>query len=192
MTTKKISLRFTFVSVLILFAALSRLIPHPPNFAPIGAMALFGAAYFSQRYLTFLIPIISMWLADLVLNNVVYGQYFDHFVWFYQGCYWTYGAFILIGLLGFAILKRIRVQNLFIASLLASFIFFLVSNFGVWVSSAIYSKDFSGLLICYTAAIPFFRNTLMGDLVYTGVLFGVFEYAQFKFPVLRYNTVSAR
>jgi hypothetical protein len=192
MTTTTISLRFTIISVLILFAAFSRLLPHPPNFAPIGAMALFGAAYFSQRYLTFFIPIISMWLADLFLNNIVYGHYFDHFVWFYQGFYWTYGAFILIGLIGFLVLKRIQVQNLIIASLLASFIFFLVSNFGVWASTAMYTKSFSGLLTCYTAAIPFFRNTLMGDLVYTGVLFGVFEYAQFKFPVLRYNTVSPR
>lgn len=185
----KINLRIGVLTLLVLLAALSRLIPHPANFAPIGAMALFGAAYFSQRYLSFLIPIISMWVSDLVINNVVYSQFFDHFVWFYQGCYWTYGAFILIGLMGFAVLKKVRVQNLLAASIFASIIFFLVSNFGVWSSTAMYPKDFDGLMICYTAGLPFFRNTLMGDLVYTGVLFGVFEFAQYKISSLRLQKV---
>jgi len=189
MKKQKIDIRFGVLSLLVLFAAFSRLIPHPPNFAPIGAMALFGAAYFSQRYLAFAIPIISMWLSDLVLNNVVYGQYFDHFIWFYQGFYWTYGAFIVIGLLGFEVLKKVKVQNLVLASLLASISFFLLSNFGVWASTTMYPKDVSGLIACYTAGLPFFKNTIMGDLVYSGVLFGAFELAQYKFPVLKLRTI---
>jgi hypothetical protein len=192
MKTKNISLRISTITLLILFAAFSRLIPHPPNFAPIGAMALFGAAYFSQRYLAFLIPIFSMWLSDLVLNNVLYGQYFDHFVWFYDGFYWTYGAFLIIGLVGFVLLKRVKPQRLIVASLMASVLFFLISNFGVWASGTMYSHSFSGLISCYTAGILFFKNTLLGDLVYCGVLFGVFEFAQYKFPVLRYNSVSIK
>lgn len=191
MTEKKknLHLRFGVISLMVLLAAFSRLLPHPPNFAPIGAMALFGAAYFSQRYLSFLIPIVSMWLSDLVLNNVVYSQYFSHFVWFYQGCYWTYGAFILIGLIGFVALKRIKIQNLILASLLASVIFFIVSNFGVWISTNMYPKNFGGLTACYTAGLPFFKNTLMGDLVYTGVLFGAFEFAQRRIPALKLQTI---
>ena len=186
MTEKKsIQLRFGVISLMILLAAFSRLIPHPPNFAPIGAMALFGAAYFSQRYLAFAIPIISMWLSDLVLNNVVYGQYFDHFVWFYQGFYWTYGAFIIIGVVGFFILKKIQLKSVVFASLLAAVLFFVISNFGVWASGTMYPKNFSGLLACYTAAIPFFKNTLMGNLVYSGVLFGAFELAQNRIPILK-------
>lgn len=185
MENQKIVLRFSVISLMVLLAAFSRLIPHPANFAPIGAMALFGVAYFSQRYIAFIMPIASMWLADLVLNNVVYGQYFDHFVWFYHGFYWTYGAFVLIGLLGLVVLKKIMVQNLLLASILASIIFFLVSNFGVWVSTTMYPKDFSGLITCYAAGLPFFKNTLMGDLVYTGVLFGVFEFAQQRMPILK-------
>lgn len=192
MTKRKISLRIPIITGLILFAAFSRLIPHPPNFAPIGAMALFGAAYFSQRYLSFLIPIISMWLSDLVLNNVVYGQYFDHFVWFYDGFYFTYGAFIVIGLIGFVTIKRIRVQNLILASLLASIVFFLISNFGVWASGTMYPHSLNGLISCYAAAVPFFKNTTLGDLLYCSVLFGAFEFAQYKFPVLRYNQVSIK
>ncbi|HEY9123149.1 MAG TPA: hypothetical protein PK252_04400 [Bacteroidales bacterium] len=191
MTEKKnLHLRYGVITLMVLLAAFSRLLPHPPNFAPIGAMALFGAAYFSQRYLSFLIPIISMWLSDLVLNNVVYSQYFDHFVWFYQGCYWTYGAFIMIGLIGFVALKRIKIRNLILASLLASIIFFLLSNFGVWASTNMYPKSFSGLMTCYAAGLPFFKNTLLGDFVYIGVLFGAFEFAQSRMPVLRLESIK--
>ena len=186
MTEKKVlNLRFGAIALMVLLAAFSRLLPHPPNFAPIGAMALFGAAYFSQRYLSFAIPIASMWLSDLVLNNVVYSQYFDHFVWFYPGCYWTYGVFILIGLIGLITLKRIKFQNLILASLLASILFFLVSNFGVWFSTNMYPKDFSGLVTCYTAGLPFFKNTIIGDLVYSGALFGAFEFAQRRMPSIQ-------
>jgi hypothetical protein len=189
MEKNKITLRFGVISAIILLAAMSRLIPHPANFAPIGGMALFGATYYSKRYWVFIIPIVSMWLADLVLNNVVYARYFDHFVWFYQGCYWTYVAFILIGLIGFVTLKKIKIQNLILASLLASIVFFLLSNFGVWASTNMYPKNVSGLIACYTAGLPFFKNTIMGDLVYTGVLFGAFEFAQRRIPVLQLQKI---
>jgi hypothetical protein len=148
MEKNKITLRFGVISAIILLAAMSRLVPHPANFAPIGGMALFGAAYYSKRYWVFIIPIVSMWLADFVLNNVVYAQYFDHFVWFYQDCYWTYGAFILIGLISIVTLKKIRIQNLILTSLLASIVFFLLSNFGVWASTNMYPKNFGGLIAC--------------------------------------------
>ena len=188
MKKQKINLRFGLLALMVLIAALSRLLPHPPNFAPIGAMALFGAAYFSQKHFAFIIPIIAMWISDLILNNVVYGQYFNHFVWFYQGCYWTYGAFILIGTIGFITLQRVKPKNILFASILASISFFLVSNFGVWASGIMYTKDFSGLLTCYSAGLLFFKNTLMGDLVYSGILFGVFEIAQRKYPILKLQT----
>jgi hypothetical protein len=190
MEKNKITLRFGVISAIILLVAMSRLIPHPANFAPIGGMALFGAAYYSKRYWVFVIPIVSMWLADLVLNNVVYARYFDHFVWFYQGFYWTYVAFILIGLIGFLTLKKIRIQNLILASLSASIVFFLLSNFGVWASTNMYPKNISGLIACYTAGLPFFKNTIMGDLVYTGVLFGAFEFAQRRIPVLQLQKIK--
>jgi len=119
MKKSRITIRFGVLSLLILVAALSRLIPHPSNFAPIGAMALFGAAYYSQKYLAFLIPIISMWISDLLFNNILYAQYFDHFVWFYQGFYWTYSAFILIAIIGYFALKEIKIKNIVFASILA-------------------------------------------------------------------------
>jgi hypothetical protein len=187
MEKSKINLRFGVLSIIILLAAFSRLIPHPPNFAPVSAMALFGAAYFSKKHLALLFPIVAMWLSDLVLNNVVYGRYFDGFTFFYQGFYWTYSAFIIIGMLGFFLLKKVGAFRLILASISASILFFLISNFGVWASGFMYPLTWDGLLTCYTAALPFFQNTLTGDLVYNGVLFGSFELARHKFPVLQIN-----
>jgi formate-dependent nitrite reductase membrane component NrfD len=116
---------------------------------------------------------------------VIYGQYFDHFVWFYSGSLFTYGAFALIVVLGMFTLKKVRVPNLAVSALGASVIFFIVSNFGVWLTSGMYPPTFSGLMTCYTAGIPFFHNTILGDLVYTGVLFGAFELCVRKIPQLR-------
>jgi hypothetical protein len=182
---EKINLRFGVITGMILLAALSRLIPHPANFAPIGGMALFGAAWYSKRYWAFIIPIVSMWISDLVLNNVVFGQYFDRFVWFYSGSLFTYAAFALIVLLGMFTLKKVCIPRLIVSALGASVIFFLVSNFGVWFSGTMYPKDFSGLMTCYTAGIPFFKNTILGDFVYAGILFGAFELAKRYVPTLR-------
>ena len=156
---RKLYLRFSVVTLMILLAALSRLLPHPPNFAPIGGMALFGAAYYTRRLWAYLVPIAAMWLSDLILNNVVYAQYFDRFVWFYSGSLFTYGAFALIVLMGTFTLRKVRVPHVLFSALGASVIFFAVSNFGVWFSTEMYPKTLSGLGACYLAGIPFFRNT---------------------------------
>lgn len=185
MDKKKINLRFSVIALMILLAALSRLLPHPPNFAPIGGMALFGAAYFSHRIWAFIFPIVSMWISDLVLNNVVYGQYFDHFVWFYSGSVFTYAAFALIVVLGLVTLKKVKPANIIFSALGASILFFVVSNFGVWVSSGMYPHTWSGLTACYAAGIPFFHNTIMGDMLYSGVMFGAFELGTIYVPALR-------
>lgn len=184
-TNKKVQLRFSLISLLVVLAALSRLIPHPPNVAPIAGMALFGAAYYSKKYWAYLIPIASMWVSDLILNNVVYAQYFDQFVWFYSGSLFTYGAFALIVLLGTVALKKRNVGSVLFSALGASVIFFVISNFGVWFSSPMYVKTWEGLAACYVAAIPFLQNTLLGDLGYTAVLFGLFELSMIVFPKLR-------
>lgn len=189
MKKEKLNLRFGVITLIVLFAALSRLIPHPSNFAPIGAMALFGAAYYSKRYIAFLVPILAMWISDLILNNVVYGSYFDHFVWFYNGSIFTYGAFALIVVLGLFSLKKIRISNLLFSALSASVVFFAVSNFGVWLTSGLYPHTFSGLTACYAAGVPFFHNTIMGDLVYTGAMFGLFELCARQIPWLRLSPV---
>jgi len=163
------------ISALIIITALSRLLPHLPNFTPIGGIALFGAAYFTKKYWAFIIPFVALWASDLILNNVIYAQYFDGFVFFSSSFYWTVAAFAAIILIvsNTKLLNKIKPINLLGASLTASIIFFLVSNFGVWMS--MYPKTFAGLMTCYTAGIPFFWNTLAGDLFYVTTLFGIFE-----------------
>ena len=191
MKTEKINLRLGAITLIVLLAALSRLIPHPANFSPIGAMAIFGAGYYSKRYLAFLIPIASMWISDLLLNNLVYGEFFDHFVWFYKGSIFTYGAFALIVLVSTFFLKKINVKYLAFLAILSSIIFFIVSNFGVWVSSGMYPQTLEGLSACYIAGLPFLKNTIMGDFVYTAVMFGSFELSAKYIPQLQlayYNT----
>ncbi len=180
MTNSKINLRFGLIALLILMAALSRLLPHPSNFAPIAGMGLFGAAYFSKKYYAFLIPFIAYWVSDLLLDNIVYTQYYDGFQW--MGSPWVYASFALIIVLGFMLLKKVTVNNLVIASLSSSVLFFLITNFGAWISSTIYAKSFSGLIAAYVAGIPFFWNTLAGDLFYVSVLFGSFELVKRQYP----------
>lgn len=187
-SNKKLNLRFSVISVLVVIAALSRLIPHPPNMAPIAGMALFGAAYYNKKYWAFIIPIVAMWVSDLVLNNVIYAHHFDNFVWFYSGSLFTYGAFALIVLMGTVTMKKINAPSVLFSALGASVIFFIISNFGVWLTSPIYAKSWVGLVACYTAAIPFMQNTLLGDLGYTVVLVGLFELSKVLFPELRISS----
>lgn len=177
--------RFLIVAGLIFAAAISRLIPHPYNFAPIGAMSLFGAAYFSNKKFSFMVPLLAMFVSDLLINNILYAGYYQSFTLFTPGFYWIYGAIALIVVAGMFILRKVSFPAVLGGSLAASIIFFIVTNFGVWISSAVYPPTLAGLMLCYEAAIPFFHNTLLGDFFYATVLFGGFEYARAKFPELR-------
>lgn len=190
MENKKINLRFGAISCMILLAALSRLIPHPINFAPISGVALFGAAYYSKKYWAFVIPIVSMWISDLIINNVVYAELFDGFVWFYSGSLFTYAAFIAIAILGMNALKRVTVSRVAASAMSASILFFALSNFGVWLSSGMYPHTWNGLATCYAAGLPFLKNTVAGDLVYSALLFGAFAWGESRFPALRRTSQS--
>jgi hypothetical protein len=192
MEKKKVNLRFGMICLLILLAALSRLIPHPANFAPVGGMALFGAAYFGRRLWAVVIPVAAMWLSDLALNNIVYSRYFDRFVWFYDGSLFTYASFAAIALLGMLTLKKVRPARVLLSALSASAIFYLVSNFGVWYSSGMYPPTLAGLEACYVAGLPFLKNTLAGDLFYTATLFGAFESAARLFPHWQLQELHAK
>lgn len=140
---------------LIVLAVVTRLIPHPPNFAPITGIALFAAARFQRKWVAILIPFMGLFLTDLVLG--LSGISF-----------FVYIGFGLILFLGFRT-KRTTVPTIMFSSLL----FFVVSNLGVWL--LYYPLSLEGLISCFTLAIPFFTNTLLGDLVYTGVLFFTFS-----------------
>lgn len=165
--------RHEVLIAMILAAALSRLLPHPPNFAPIGALALFGGAQFVDRRVAFLVPLAAMLLSDLCIG-------------LYPHMGWVYGSFALITCLGLWLRSHRRILPIAGASLLASSLFFLITNFGVWANStATYTKGLAGLVTCYVAAIPFFGNTLLGDGFYVLVLFGGLALLENRFVMLR-------
>jgi len=162
----------------IVFAAFLRLVPHPPNFTPIRAMALFSGAYLGRRPLAFAAPLGAMLLSDAVLG-------------FYSGMWVTYLAIALIVVLGWIALRRISVLRVAGAALASSALFFLVSNFGTWALSGMYPLTGPGLVSCYVAAIPFFQNTVAGDLFYATLLFGGFRIAELLLPRLRAGVPQA-
>ena len=177
--------RFLVLSGFIIIAALSRIIPHPYNFAPLGAMSLFGAAYFADKKFSFLLPLAAFFVSDLLVNNILYAGFYDGFVLFTPGFYWMYGSIALIVVAGIFILKKVDMTTVIAGSLSASVIFFLVTNFGAWLGSPMYPQSLNGLFMSYAAGIPFFHYTILGDLVYSGVMFGAFEYAKQKVPALQ-------
>ena len=178
----KINISYLVILFLILFASFSRIIPHIPNFTPIGAMALFGGAYLKNRYHAFLIPMISLWLSDLILNNFIFSFY-SEFTWFYPGFLWQYISFILIIVIGHLFLKKLNFKNIFITTISSSLLFFIITNFGVWISGSMYTLDFQGLISCYIMALPFFKGTLLGFMCYSTLLFGVLEFSKRKFKL---------
>jgi hypothetical protein len=144
--------------ILVLAAAFSRLIPHPMNFAPITAIALFGGMYFDKRFA----PILP--LAALMIS--------DYFLGFYEGIVWVYSGFLLISVLGMFAARKRSFAVITGSTVAGSILFFVITNFGVWQSGVLYPLTMTGLTECYIAAVPFFRNALVGDLFYSGVLFG--------------------
>jgi hypothetical protein len=170
--------RFYILSLLIVIAALSRLLPHPPNFAPIGALALFGGAYFTKKYWAFLVPMGAMLLADL-------------FIGFHGTMIYVYGAFALIIGLGMLLKNKISAGRVAAAAVGSSMTFFLITNFGVWLGSAYYAQNLTGLINCYVAAIPFYHYTLASDLLFSGILFGLFEWIKNYYPELKASRVNA-
>lgn len=148
-------------TALIALAALSRLIPHPMNFAPITAIALFGGMYFDKRVAPVL-PLLALLISD-------------YFIGFYDGIGWVYGSFIISVGAGMWLKSRKSISMIGATTFASSVLFFIISNFGVWYSELLYPRTFAGLIECYTLALPFFRNTLAGDLFYVGVMFGVYE-----------------
>lgn len=169
-------MKIRFALALVLLAAASRIFPHPDNFSPIAAMGLFGAACFQRRWLVVVVPFAGLFLSDLFLNNVVYKQFYPEFTWYTS--LWIYAAFAGVMLLGRLMLTdRVRPARVAGASLLASALFFLVTNFSVWLESGMYSKTAAGLLGCYAAGLPFLTNTVLGDLCFSAILFGTYAWA---------------
>lgn len=163
--------RFIVLTGMVLTATAARLIPHPPNFSPIAALALFGGASFASKRAAFLVPLVALFLSDLVLG-------------FYTITPVVYGSFALITCLGFWLRQRQNVARLATAAVASAVLFFVLTNLGVWVFETLYPKTPAGLAECYIAAIPFFRNTLLSDLLYSALLFGGVAFAEKRWPAL--------
>lgn len=163
---------------LILAGVIFRLLPHAPNVAPIGALALFAGATLSIEY-----ALITLFGTLLIT---------DTFLGYHPTMIWVYASYLLI--LGLAqILRNQRHwKRIAVMSLSSSLLFFIVTNFGVWVSTQMYTKDLNGLLTCYVMAIPFFRNTVIGDALYSGIFFGGLSFLSSKTFSAYDNTHGSR
>ena len=171
--------RLLAVSLFVGGAALARLLPHPPNVTPIAAMALFGGACLANRKLAFGLPLMAMLLSDLVLGYTIYGRV----LLFSQPV--VYLCLLATVAIGGLIRSRKSWWNIAAASLASSVMFYLVTNFAVWAFESLYPKNWSGLITCYTAAIPFFHNSVAGDFCFAVILFG-------GFALLEKSIVSVR
>lgn len=163
--------QFSVLLGMMVAGASMRLIPHLPNFTPIAAMALFGGAQFAQKRWAFLVALGSMFLSDVFLELLSGRGFHDQMLF-------VYGSFALIVLLGTTLRNRKRVFPVAFSSLAASSLFYVLTNFGVWMAGGLYPLTPQGLLACYGAAIPFFGHTAAGDLFYSGVFFGAYAWIE--------------
>lgn len=182
MPNRPLALNITVLTGMILAVALTRLIPHPPNFSPVEAMALFGGAYFARKGLAILVPLLALFVSDLALALMMGGEYFDYFV--SAGFWLVYLTIAGLAVLGFGLRNRVSVLRVAGYSITSAVIFFLVTNFGVWYGSDFFPQNASGLAAAYAAGLPFLQNGLLGTLFYTGLLFGGYELLKQRIPAI--------
>ncbi len=165
-------MRFMLATLLIVFGVVCRVAPHPLNFAPIGAIALFAGATYENRRLAFLVPLVTMLIGDA-------------FIGFHSLMPVIYATYALITLLGIALRER-RTSPLHIGggAIAGATIFFITTNFAVWALGTLYPKTWAGLVTCFIAAIPFFERTLASDMLFSAFFFGVYAIV-FRSPALR-------
>jgi hypothetical protein len=168
--------RLLALFAVILGAAALRLVPHPPNFSPIAAMALFSGAYVGRRGLAFVAPLAALLLSDLVIG-------------FYSHMEITYLTVALVVLIGWWVSTHRTPLRVGAAAVASSVLFYLITNLGVWLFSGMYPRTLAGLEACYIAAIPFFQNTLASDLFFTVLLFGGFAVVEKLVPAVRERSI---
>ncbi|RZL66939.1 MULTISPECIES: DUF6580 family putative transport protein [Pedobacter] len=159
------------------------------NFSSIGAVALFGGAYFKDHIKAFAFPLVSLFLSDFILASTIFSKYSNGIL--YDGWYWTYLAFALMVLVGRVLLRKINVVSLLASTLTIVFIHWIVTDFGVWFQNPSYTQDIAGFWLCLERAIPFEIRFLEGTLIYGTILFGAFEILKSKYPVLKLQTQNA-
>jgi len=158
--------KYLIPTLLIILGLVSRLLPHPANFAPIGAIALFGALYLPKKW-ALILPIMAMFVSDIFIG---------FYSWQIMLCVYT--SFALMGLIGLWVRKNKQFSTVLGGTLLGSILFFLITNTAVWAFGTMYTHNIPGLMQSYLMAIPFFKNSLLGDLFYVGLMVGGFEMVQ--------------
>tara|TARA_Y100000590_G_scaffold213372_1_gene241794 strand:- start:60892 stop:61410 length:519 start_codon:yes stop_codon:yes gene_type:complete len=157
-----------YINILMVFILIfSRLIPHPPNFTPIIAVAILSHYFFKNIYMSFSVLFVSLFISDLIIG-------------LYTNMILVYFSIFIIAYIFFKNFKMVNYKNLFIAGLIGSLIFFLISNFGVWLLGSLYEKNFSGLINCYVLAIPFFKNTFLSTIFYSYLTFFSLDFLKKK------------
>eukprot|EP01133_Synstelium_polycarpum_P019594 gene19594-23470_t len=188
MSMEKINIRNSILALIIIAAAATRFLnlgsfSSWSNFTPIGAMAMFGGAYFSDKLKAYAVPLITLLVSDVVVNY----SYFHKLVLFYDGAFWVYLSFVLMVFVG-TYIKKVSLISVLAASVVTVLIHWLVSDIGaVLMTGSLYPKTFAGYLQALVAAVPFERNLLVSNLVYGLLMFGGFEYAKTKFPALNFS-----
>lgn len=165
-------IKILLIVSIIFLVSLTRLVPHLPNFSPILALAIFGGAYLPNKKTVFLIPISAMFLSDLILG-------------FHSQIYAVYGCILILSFLGRTIQNKINIRNLTITGISGSLIFFIVTNFSVWLGDNLYPLTLNGLIQCYVMAIPFFHNTLISTFIFLAILFTGYSFAEKKYQFLK-------
>jgi hypothetical protein len=148
-----------------------RLVPHYPNFTPIAAIALFGGAHMGRKWLAFFVPLFALFISDLIIG-------------FHGFMLPVYISFAVVVLIGNLMRNNVKIATVLGGALASSVIFFLITNFAVWMGSPYYPQTFSGLMQSFTMAIPFFHATVLGNLFYSSVFFGSFYLIQQRYPSL--------
>ncbi|MGZ3754068.1 MAG: DUF6580 family putative transport protein [Mucilaginibacter sp.] len=185
MSLQKINLRNSILILMIVLAAASRLVNANhlngfANFTPVGAIALFGGAYFSDKWKAYLVPLLTLFMSDIALDYIYFGK----FMLFYSGALPVYASFAVVVLIG-TYIKKVNVTNVLLGSLGAVLVHWLITDIDPWLRGTMYAKSFYGYGESLIAAIPFEKGMLLGNLIYGTILFGGFELAKSKFTVLR-------
>jgi hypothetical protein len=172
--------RTALLTGMVLAAAALRLLPHPMNFTPVGALALFGGASFRSKRVAFALPLVSLIAGDV-------------FIGFHRLMPYVYASFLVSVAIGFWLRRSRSVARIGVGVLAGAIQFFWVTNFAVWAASiGAYPKTPAGLVACYISGIPDFWNTLAGDTFYASVLFGGLALIEHRFPALREQMAALR
>ena len=168
------NIKVVLIFLIIFLVSLTRIFPHPPNFTPILALAIFGGAYLPNRITAISLPIISMFISDLIIG-------------FHSQIFTVYATIILLSILGH-LMKTKNFKNFAITGFTGSLIFFIITNFSVWLGGNLYPLTIDGIIQCYIMAIPFFHNTLISTMLFLTILFFGYTFAEKKISNLKIST----